>query len=108
MKPNPKVNAMKYLFVGGSKDGQLIDVHDNQRFVAVAKFPPVTVSVWDIDVDAANMYPEYEYEDYRFEEIRTGNTSILFYVLDNLTINDVLQMLFDSYTKPQISKRESR
>lgn len=44
-------------------------------------------------------FPEFTTEWYRLEEIRTENNAILFYVLDSLTINDAIGMLFDFYTK---------
>lgn len=100
---------MKYLFIGGSKDGEMMIVHEGNRI----EFPIPTSSDQLFE-------PSFKKESYRRESFKasTGEfkkdstgfpgrieavyETFTVFVQDELSYADVMSMLIDGYRKPKM------
>lgn len=87
---------MKHLFIGGSHDGERINIDDSTRHVKVFEkhCAPTHFKYSD-------PYPEIKAEHYRPFQLQVDRVIFTVYVLDSLKDEHVVDMLLDSYSPKQ-------
>lgn len=90
----------KYLFVGGSKDGEWVDIgnfnHLQDRYIRipVTKKFPIVISD-PIDFNRMSI----ETETYRAEKFRGLNREFIIYVLEIIDSDELIEKLIFNYKK---------
>jgi hypothetical protein len=86
---------VKYLFIGGTADGKLIDVPEKIYRWRVPTSPIVTA----IRDGTSFQDQATSYEDYRIEIFRTPDGDIKLFILDGMTPFSAMQGLIWRYTQ---------
>ena len=86
----------KVLFIGGSKDGEWIKVDTTMQYIKV----PVLDNTKYIDSHSLE-YDVVTTELYRSEFIRAQDKEFQVYVMKNLTLDQMCNMLIEGYKKSE-------
>lgn len=93
-----KSGMVQWLAIGGSRDGQIVKGHNVLGVKFPAPLPPPSV----IEPDGASldtMSENLKFEQYHHKWISTKNETTHFFVLDGLTMTDVIRKLVANYAK---------
>jgi hypothetical protein len=89
---------MIHLFIGGTLDGQRIDVRDKMMEYCAAVPQPIESSCYHRGI--ARPSTTHRYHIYRREIMRCNQSELSFYVLRELSIEAAIEQLFEFY-KPK-------
>ena len=82
---------MKYLFIGGSRDGELHAVKTSREWIRMPVRPTLVETLEDI-------YPiQIEYEEYRMFTIGGENTDFILYAIAGMSPNQIVNRLLLNY-----------
>ena len=84
---------MKFLFIGGSHDGERINVEDSARHIRVFEKHHTPE-----DVKYSDHYPVLKVEHYRQFDLQVNNIIFKVYAFDSLLDEHVVDMLLDNYS----------
>ena len=85
---------MKYLFIGGSRDGELNAVASSHEWIRMPVRPT-------LDETLGNLHPiQLEYEEYRMFTIGGENTDFILYAISGMSPNQIINRLILGYRKP--------